>query len=430
MGQPVPIELRHLTYFAYLDVPADVRRKLKRRVFRQTLQTDSRSVATRRAAPLIARWKAEIAGMRGEPNHNDAKFWRDALLRAKTPEDRMNVEAQKYRDALRRAPDEKQRAVIMDQIDMAAWAIGATNVENIGDPPSRDTEARRFYAGATGALVPTTEHLEEWIGAAQVKDKTAGMRRSTIERLGAKFKNLHDVSRKEVRRWVTELVTELKPATVQRMMSDCRGYWRYLAAIEAVSEDSAPFDRLGLRVKSSSWLPYTPKEAVRLLKAAKGDAQLADVICMAMYTGARREELCSLKIEHVKEDRFEIVDAKTEAGVRTVPIHRQLSKTIKRLVKDSEDGYVLSGLKPNKNGDRGDALGKRFTRLKSELDFDDRHVFHSFRGTVITMLERAGVPEGTVQDIVGHDRSTLTGSTYSGKSTLEMRRDALAKLSY
>ena len=132
----------------------------------------------------------------------------------------------------------------------------------------------------------------------------------------------------------------------------------------------------------------------------------------------------------MKKDRFEIVDAKTKAGVRTVPIHRQLSKTIKRLVKDSNDGYVLSGLKPNANGDRGDAIGKRFSRLKASLDFSDRHTFHSWRGTVITVLERAGVPEGTVQDLVGHERSTLTGSTYSGKSTFEMRRDALAKLAY
>ena len=52
------------------------------------------------------------------------------------------------------------------------------------------------------------------------------------------------------------------------------------------------------------------------------------------------------------------------------------------------------------------------------------------RGLVVTMLEHAGVPEGTVQDLVGHERSTLTGSTYSGKSTFEMRRDALAKLAY
>lgn len=405
----MPIERRHRTYFVYLDVPSDVRRKLNRRVFRQTLRTDSPSVAKRRAAPLIAQWKAEISRLREEPNHNDAKFWRDAL---------------------RRAPDEKQRALVMGQIDMVAWDIGALNVENIGEPPSSDPEARQFYAEATGASVSTAEHLDEWIGSAQVREKTAQMRRYTIARLAGKFSSLRDVSRKEVRRWVTELVTELKPATVKRMMSDCRSYWAYLAAIEAVPEDSAPFDRLGLKVKSSSWQPYAPEEAVKFLKAAEGDTQLADVIRLAMYTGARREELCSLRVAQVKEDRFEIVDAKTEAGIRPVPIHRQLTKTIKRLVKDSKDGYLLSGLKPNRNGDRGDMLGKRFTRLKNEFGFDERHVFHSFRGTVITMLERAGVPEGTVQDIVGHARSTLTGSTYSGKSTFEMRRDALDKLKY
>ena len=62
------------------------------------------------------------------------------------------------------------------------------------------------------------------------------------------------------------------------------------------------------------------------------------------------------------------------------------------------------------------------------LAFD--RTLHNLRGTVITMLEHAGVPEGTVQDIVGHERSTLTGGTYSGKSTFEMRRAALAKLRY
>ena len=396
----MPIELRHRTYFAYLDVPIDVRKRMGRRVFRQTLQTDSRSVAKRRAASLVVQWKAEIERAREEPNHNDARFWRDALRRAKTPEERFIVETN------------METHVFMQGLD------------------NTDPEAKRFYGEAFGTLVPTTEHLEEWMSSLQVKDKTAKMRRATIGKLGAKFPMLNDVSRKEVRRWVTELMVKLKPATVQRMMTDCRTYWAYLDTIEEVPEDSAPFDRLGLKVKRSSWLPYTPEEAVRLLKAAEGDRQLADVIRMAMYTGARREELCSLKVEHVEGARFEIVDAKTVAGVRTVPIHRQLSKTIKRLVKDSADGYVLSGLKPNANGDRGDAIGKRFTRIKRSLGFSDRHTFHSWRGTVITMLERAGVPEGTVQDLVGHERSTLTGSTYSGKSTFEMRRDALAKLSY
>ena len=407
----MPIELRHHTYFAYLDVPKDVRAKLRRRVFRETLQTDSRSVAARRAAPKIANWKSAIARAREEPNHNDTRYWRDALRNAKT---------------------EEQRQSILEQIDMVAWEIGAINVENIGDPPSSDPEAQRFYAEATGARLPTTEHLDEWIGSLQVKDKTTKMRRATIGRLAQKFPMLNDISRKEVRRWVTELTAELKPATVQRMMTDCRSYWTYLATIEAVPEDSAPFDRLGLKVKASSWLPFEAGDVLKLLNGAmaREDSELADLIRLAMYSGARREELCGLRVEHVNEDHFEIVDAKTTAGVRTVPVHRELQQIVARLVDESSDGYVISELAVNKYGSRGDAIGKRFTRLKRDMGFGSRHVFHSLRGTVITMLERAEVPESTVQDIVGHERSTLTGSTYSGKSTLGMKAKALDKLAY
>ncbi|MDA1326865.1 MAG: tyrosine-type recombinase/integrase [Proteobacteria bacterium] len=407
----MPIECRHRTYFAYLDVPKDVRKRLGRRVYRQTLKTDSRSVAERRAAPLISQWKSLIAKAREEPDHNDARYWRDALRHAK---------------------DDEDRTAIMERIDMMADDIGAINVENVGDRPSSDPEAQRFYAEATGAAVPTDEHLNEWFSSLQVQAKTAGMRRATIARLSEKFPMLRDISRREVRRWVTELMTELKPATVQRMMTDCRTYWAYLATIEAVSEESAPFDRLGLKVKRASWQPFEPSDMARLLNAAidREDLKLADLIRLAMYTGARREELCALPVADVKSDRFLVAAAKTQAGVREIPIHRELAETMARLVGQTTDGFVLSGLKPNKNGDRGDVLGKRFTRLKRDMAFGDRQVFHSIRGTVITMLERAEVPEGTVQDIVGHERSTLTGSTYSGKSTFEMRRAALAKLNY
>lgn len=407
----MPIELRYRTYFAYLDVPVDVRAQLGRRVFRHRLQTDSPSVAGRRAAPIVAQWRAVIAAARNQPNSNDAKFWRDALRAAKT---------------------EEQRALVLEHIEAAAWEVGAVHVDQVGDPPSSHPEAQRFYAEATGARVPTTEHLTEWLGSLQVKDKTAAMRKAAIERLGKRFAMVHDVARPEVRRWVTELLTGMKPATVQRIISDCRGYWRYLATIEVVPEDSTPFDHLGLKAKRVSWMQFAPADVVKLLAGsiARGDDKLADLIRLGMYSGARREELCALKVANVATDRFTITEAKTAAGVRTVPIHPELRETLARLVKASNDGFVLSGLVANRNGDRGDGLGKRFTRLKQSLGFDDLRVFHSLRGTVVTMLEHAGVPEGTVQDIVGHERSTLTGNTYSGKSTFEMRQAALAKLAY
>ena len=80
---------------------------------------------------------------------------------------------------------------------------------------------------------------------------------------------------------------------------------------------------------------------------------------------------------------------------------------------------------------RGASL-RLLQRLREGLGFTARQekTLHSIHNTVITMLEHAGVPEGTVQDIVEHQRHTMTGSVYSGKSTLAMRREAIAKLAY
>lgn len=78
-----------------------------------------------------------------------------------------------------------------------------------------------------------------------------------------------------------------------------------------------------------------------------------------------------------------------------------------------------------------DIQSKAFRRLRVSLGYDDdRLVFHSIRATVITMLERAGVPEHITQDIVGHERATLTGQTYSMKSIMGARAEAIAKLAY
>ena len=353
----------------------------------------------RLAAPLVAEWQSVIASARGdEAAENDPAFWRRSLAWAKNREERVIVEHELM-----------------------------YHVQNQGYD-NTDPEAQRFYARAFGSIIDTTEHLEEWLGSLQVKPKTTNMRRSTLQRLAAKFQTLQDINRGEVRRWVTELMADLQPATVQRMMTDCRSYWKYLATVEAVPEESAPFDRLGLKVPAHHRQAWAPEELVGLHRAA--DGAVADLILMAMYSGARLSELVNLRVADMAKDHFTIREAKTAAGRRQVPIHRKLQPAMARLTNGkAPTEYVLTGIKGEH---RADTMSKAFRRLREGLGFTARQekTLHSIRNTVITMLEHAGVPEGTVQDIVGHQRSTITGSTYSGKSTLAMRHKALAKLAY
>jgi integrase len=362
------LELRGHQWHAVLRVPADLQTRLGKRRFRASLGTTDRNVARREAARKVVGWRDEIDRARGK------------------------------------------------RVEPAAAV----------EPASPGA-----YLVRPGDLLGTAEHLEAWLASnPDIKPKTKAVRRLAIQRLAKRFPMVSDVNGPGVVRWVAALRAEgLSAATVQHTISDCRVYWTYLQALD-VAPEGLPFTlpRGHLKVRYNSWLPYEPADAVRLLDAATGD--LRDLIHLGMYTGARREELCALRIEHVKADRFAIVDAKTEAGIREVPIHRAIKPTIKRLIGDRRDGFLFERLKTDRRSRRGEALGQRFTKLKRRLGFGDRQTFHSWRSTVITMMERAGVPEGTCQDIVGHERSTLTGATYSGKSTFEMRRAAISKLRY
>jgi len=416
---PSYLQLRRRRWYAILEIPAPLRRVLGKPRFVHSLETDSRIVADRRVLPVITAWKKEIAAARNEPVDDDAAYWRRALRNAKS---------------------EKERQSILEQIDYAAWNIGSINVENIGDKPSSAPEAQRFYGAATGQLVGFTEHLDEWLSTSRATAKTKDMHRADVVRFAVEFKMVQDVTRPEVRRWITRLMNDdgLMLNTVQRILSALRGYWRYLQSIGVASEDHEPFSKLDVARQNkrddprAARQPFESGSVVKLWKAAKAkdDRALADLIELSMWSGARIEELCALKVEKVRGGCLDIGDAKTEAGWRKVPIHAKLKRTVERLKRNSKDGYLLSGLTPNKYGDRSNAVGKRFGRLKSELGFAPQHVFHSIRKTVATLLENAGVPEGVSADILGHEKPTMTYGLYSGGASLETKRKALAKLSY
>ena len=66
-------------FAAVLQIPKDVRKAFGKTTFVASLKTDSPAVARRRAAPLIASWKAEIAAARGKAAQTDLDWFKDAL---------------------------------------------------------------------------------------------------------------------------------------------------------------------------------------------------------------------------------------------------------------------------------------------------------------------------------------------------------------
>ncbi|WBU53579.1 tyrosine-type recombinase/integrase [Paracoccus sp. SCSIO 75233] len=384
------------------------------------METDSRSEAVIRAKPLAATYLSEFEAYRTGRSPLDMDFsatameWRQDYLGTKPgTEDRMD-----YDDAL------EDHAVALAR----------------KDPELAD----RLRGLVRGEFILTTEHLDAYFNvySDQVTAKTADMRRSDIQEFAGKFPTTDKITKKHVKRWATELeATGLKRATITRKLGALRGYWRFMQDREIIDRDDNPFaDVLGHQSKSQgksqsdSWVPFSDVDVLKLLRhvqgARKPDQQLADLIRLGMWTGCRIEELCMLRVENVSERSLKIIEAKTQKGIREIPIHASLAPTLERLCRDSKDGYVLSGLETDKYGQRSGAIGKRFGRLKQDHGFGRSHVFHSIRKTVVTILENAEVPEGVVADIVGHEKKTITFGLYSGGSSLERKAEALAHLKY
>lgn len=408
---PKYLQQRRRRWYAILEVPKDLQKQYDKRRLVQSLQTESKTAAERLVLPVIARWKAQFEAVRtgsDEPLEILANEWKEDYAAASSDK-RMT-----YSEVLQDKVEYIQRR----------------------DPQKADT----FYKIVTGETLPFAEHLEEWLSMLDNVAKTKDMKRADVLRCAVTFSHTHLAKKKGIERWAYSLVHEegLKAATVRRIISACRGYWSYLIRADHIEREDNPFEgvippsgksKTGTADKRQHFIA---QDILLLLGQAeeRSDDQLRDLICLAMWTGCRIEELCSLRVEDVRGDKLAITHAKSNAGVRTIPIHSQLAPELRRMVSQSSDGYVVSGLSFNKYGDRSNAIGKRFGRLKNSLGFGSRQVFHSIRKTVATLLENARVPEGISADILGHEKKTMTYGVYSGGTSFEGMQEAIEKLSY
>ena len=163
---------------------------------------------------------------------------------------------------------------------------------------------------------------------------------------------------------------------------------------------------------------------------------------LGYITGARREELCSLRVNQVvtedditylrigkigKEDAY---DGKNENAFRRVPIHSSLVEDVIYWKDKQKTPLLFPMLKANTIDNKmGDAYGKIFGRLKNKHGAKGREYgFHSFRDHVATALEQARVPENEAVWLLGHTRNlSLSYKLYSKGPALDTLRDNIEK---
>ncbi|PQV48569.1 site-specific integrase [Paraburkholderia sp. BL21I4N1] len=131
---------------------------------------------------------------------------------------------------------------------------------------------------------------------------------------------------------------------------------------------------------------------------------------LALYSGARLEELASLALWQIQRDGdiwfFELVKAKNSNSLRRIPLHATIVESgfLAYVEKTKASGatQLFPELKPGKNG-YGKNVTRRFGDYLDDLSItDDRKVFHSFRHTFIARMSARNVHPAMLMALVGH----------------------------
>lgn len=472
------------TWYCRLAVPVDVQKALGCKVLIRTLKTARRSEAMVRRLPILHEWKSQIAAARaGEPL---PEGWQDTLADTLETGSRITRAAklaaigepvpfpvpvadpadvarvmrehpafvQVMQELVAKANETPMGAIrLQDELGaLMAQAVAERYKSQYRPTPDQLDEigaiadnpvARRARSPITPSrLKAFRDFRESRGGAAKHLDQQEGK----LERLGAFLKQHSlDLDFDGVDQWLRSL--NRAPKTLNQYVLAGSVFWKWAIRYDAQFREQfkgQPNPFVGHDLPQNGGKPkaetarqhYSREDLAKLYAGAieRGNQPMADLIGIGASTGARIEEICCLKLEHLIEQdgvlSFNIIASKTEAGVRVVPVHPALLITIERLKRDSEDGYLIPTGKPGPYGKRSHAISKAFGRLRTAIGFGSQYVFHSIRNTVITELIRADVPGTLIAELVGHETGTMTFDVYARGASAKQKLEAISKLPF
>lgn len=158
---------------------------------------------------------------------------------------------------------------------------------------------------------------------------------------------------------------------------------------------------------------FTPEE-IRELKTDK-------LYRILLYTGMRINELLTMESAQVYEEDgilcFHVLNAKTEAGNRIIPVHSRIMNDINLL-----NGYVITP-----------KLSYMTANRKLQKTIEDKglsqHTLHDFRRTFASYAKSFGMDEYYRKCLLGHAHEDLTDSVYTQAFVKDLK-EQIEKIRY
>lgn len=445
------LEPKKNRWYARLAIPKDIRHFYKNNKRRHYVSTGTadKTEAQEIAMQMVLQWKREFKEYR-------------ALLKEQLALNNVNedihvgqTEAFEVANEVKQQLDSATSRDISRNEDIAPWEteeellkLALRDVVDLEHSQGNISRANAIHSIALSGQTPLQPFTAQWSASLSNVSKTIDQRISDVGLLLERFKTVESITPQSAREWIAYLKTtkqqngKLRSAnSINRILIGARSFWDYLQDVGKAPLDQSPFtvpkyikkERERVKAESDDRDAYTVEQAVSIYRAAelKGDQQLVDLIHIGMYTGARINEICSLKLEECSETKLNITVSKTKAGIREIPVHKDLKPTIKRLLESSKDGYLISGLSSaNKYKNRSECMVSRYSNLKTKLGYGPTYVFHSFRNTIVTELKQNGFEKELIAETVGHLTNNFTIDRYGRGYKFESKSAAINSLIY
>jgi len=160
--------------------------------------------------------------------------------------------------------------------------------------------------------------------------------------------------------------------------------------------------------------PGTPQQRV----------DMADIMRLMLLTGARREEIEKLELRSINEAEMEatFTSGKTEKS-HTLPISQSTLRILKSRTP-LKSGKLFK--RPLLTATISRTMQRAAKMANTKFGQRDAWSLHDLRRTASVIMENAGIPYSSVQEILGHERADMTANyTPAQKETMRQAMQIL-----
>jgi integrase len=325
---------------------------------------------------------------------------------------------------------------------------------------------RELYRQVYGKAVPTAtvqQFANDWLKTkkAEIVSRSWDLYEKTIKKFlaflgGDAELDISLLTKTHITSFRNAITQKVSPGTVNFDLRVIKMLTKAARRDGYIQDDPAEFVSMVKRDNAQGRRPLKVEQIKAILSVA--DDEWKSIIRFGLYTGQRMGDIALLTWANIDLERNEIrfiarktgktmllpiaetlrqhLVASANSDDPAAPLHPRAYKRLRRqkghgrvstLSQDFGDLLAAAGLRTHRyekyKSSKGSGRGRGGRRIHSGISF------HSLRHTAVSLLKDAGIPQATVQELIGHESEAMSALyTHVGQEALEKAAAALPEV--